>query len=288
MANKVYEIITGKILEELDKGVIPWRKPWKAASGSHTNIVSGKPYNGVNIILLGIAAFRGGFSSNYWMTFKQAKQKGGSVRKGETGTQVIFWKVVDKKVEDEDTGEIEIKKNFILRYYTVFNLDQVDGVKAPVTNEEVNDHSPIEAAEAIVDGMPNKPEINFGGSRACYVPMLDVINNPELNAFGLPEEFYSTLFHELVHSTGHKDRLDRFENNTQLAAFGSEDYSKEELVAEIGAAFLCGHAGIENQTLDNSVAYINGWREKLTNDPKLIIHAAAKAQKAADFILNAA
>lgn len=288
MANKVYEMITDKILAELDKGVIPWHKPWNAGSGAHVNMVSGKPYRGINPFLLTISAMNGGFSSNYWMTFKQAKAKGGSVKKGSAGTQVIFWKIMDKKVEDEETGETEIKKSFILRYYTVFNLDQCEGIEAPVVDaDEVKENDPIDICESVVANMPQKPEISFGGNQACYIPSSDKVRNPKLESFDGAAEFYSTLFHELGHSTGHHSRLNRFKVDEPLAAFGSESYSHEELTAEMTAAFLCGVTGIDNKTLSNSAAYIHGWSKKLKDQPKMVIQAAARAQKAADFILNA-
>lgn len=285
MSNKVYQMITDKILAHLENGVIPWQKTWKAASGAPKNFVTGKAYQGINSILLHLEGLAFKYASPYWLTFKQAKAKGGNVKKGQHGSQVIFWKITDKLVEDEDTGETKVKKNFILRYYTVFNLDQCEGIQAPVV--ESFDNDPIANCEDIVANMPQAPVIEFGGGRACYSPFDDKIDCPEFSSFINSEAFYSTMFHEMAHSTGHSSRLNRFENDTKLAAFGSEDYSKEELVAEMTAAFICGHAGIENKTLDNSAAYIHGWSKKLKDQPQMVIQAAAKAQKAADFILNA-
>lgn len=286
-ANKVYEMITDKILAQLDKGVIPWHKPWNSASGAHKNLVSGKPYRGINPFLLTITALSNGYASPYWVTYKQAKTKGGQVRKGECGTQVVFWNIKEKEVENDD-GEKEVKKTFILRYYTVFNIEQCDGLEEPKVDgqEEVEVPEPIDVCEAIVANMPNAPVIQFGGNRACYIPAKDEIHNPKIEDFDGNAEFYSTLFHELGHSTGHHSRLNRFKVDEPLAAFGSESYSHEELTAEMTACFLCGVAGIENKTLDNSAAYIHGWSKKLKDQPKMVIQAAARAQKAADFILN--
>ena len=280
----IYEMITDRILDALEKGTIPWQKPWKSAgsAGIPANLKSGKNYRGVNIFVLGLQ----GFSSRYWLTFKQAKDLGGNVRRGEKGTPVVFWKWIEKTKKD-DNGEDKVVNRYpILRYYTVFNLDQVDGIDDPDADAaEPSDFEPIEACEAIVDNMPDRPEIRNGGNRAFYRPAADFIGMPPAENFDKPAEYYSTLFHELTHSTGHESRLNR-EGITDLGFFGDENYSKEELVAEMGAAFLCGHAGIENETINSSAAYIDGWRKKLSNDPKLVVCAAAKAQKAADFILN--
>lgn len=204
------------------------------------------------------------------------------VRKGEKGTPVIFWKRFE--VKDKATGEK--KQSFLLRYYTVFNVEQCDGIEwsapAPVVGAPFN---PIPACAAIVEAMPQRPDITHGGNRACYSPMFDKVNMPEAVTFDSPESYYSVLFHELTHATGHKDRLGR--DLTVIAAFGDSNYSKEELVAEMGAAFLCGHAGIANAaTVGNSASYIAHWLAKLRGDSKLVVSAAGLAQKASDFILG--
>lgn len=277
---KIYEMITGQILDIMAQGIIPWKKPW-SPRGAHRNLVSGKQYRGVNVFLLSCA----GFSSPWWLSFKQAQEKGGVVRKGEKGRQIIFWKPLIVKDENPNTGKEETKKIFMLRYYTVFNFDQIDGIEAPQEPETIM-LEPIEEAQKIVDQMPNAPEIvEARGDKACYYPSLDKVQMPYFQDFDESEEYYSVLFHELGHCTGHASRLARKEVQA-CSRFGSEDYSKEELVAEMTAAFLCGEAGVLPATVNNSVAYLQGWGAKLKDDTKMIINAAAAAQRAADYILN--
>ena len=277
---KVYEIITEQILEIMAQGIIPWKKPW-SARGAHRNLVSGKQYRGVNVFLLSCS----GFSSPWWLSFKQAKEKGGKVRKGEKGRQIVFWKPLIVKDTDEGTGKANDKKIFMLRYYTIFNLDQVDGIEPPQEPETLL-LEPIAEAEKIVQEMPNAPEIlEAAGDRACYYPSRDEVQMPFLQDFDDSEEYYSVLFHELGHSTGHENRLARKEVQG-YSRFGSEDYSKEELVAEMTAAFLCGESGILPATVRNSVAYLQSWSAKLKEDPKMVVNAAASAQRAADYILT--
>ena len=276
----IFEQVTARIMELLETGTVPWKKPWSSAGGAR-NLVSKKPYRGINQFLLNCSPY----SSPYWLTFNQARQKGGSVNKGEKSTPVVFWKWLDRKaVPDEDDNSASSKIP-LLRYYNVFNLDQIDGITAPVEEQPVNPFSPIEQAELIIRNMPQRPYILYGGDRACYSPMLDSVKLPNREAFKSPEEYYSTAFHELAHSSGHSSRLSR-KGVVEPSSFGSHDYSQEELVAEFGASMLCGFAGIEHQTIENSAAYIQGWLKVLKNDQKLAIMAAGQAQRAADFILN--
>lgn len=282
MSIKVYEVINQRIMELLDQGTVPWRKPWNAEGNMPKNLVSMKEYRGVNLFLLNTMPY----SSPYWMTFKQVQDKGGFVRRGEKSTPVIFWKWLDRNdLEVSDEKQTIKCKVPLLRYYSVFNLDQVENINAPEPNEIVNEFSPIERAEEIISTMPCRPDIRYGGNRAYYSPTLDYIQMPPRHSFESPEEYYSTCFHELTHATGHVDRLGR-KSILEPSYFGSHEYSKEELVAEMGAAFLCGHSGIEQNTLENSAAYIQGWLKALKNDWKLLIHAAAQAQKASNYILN--
>ncbi len=277
----VYQIITDQIINLLEQGVIPWHKPWNAENGAPCNLSSGKAYRGINTFLL---SCMGG--SKYWLTFKQAKDMKGTVKKGSKGAPVVFWNWREREIKDEKTGEVEIKTNPIIRYYTVFNLDQIEGVETPKEEEtEKLEFTPIEAAEKIINGMPNSPEIRYGGNRAFYSPITDLVGMPEKVDFEGAEEFYNTFFHELTHSTGHLDRL-KIKEVENLNPFGSASYSREELVAEMGAAFLCGHSGIERKTITNSASYIGSWLKKLRNDKKFVVTAAAQAQKAADFILD--
>ncbi|MEW6775056.1 MAG: ArdC-like ssDNA-binding domain-containing protein [Bdellovibrionota bacterium] len=277
MSGKVYEIITDRIIEQLEKGVAPWRKPWNAEQGFPRNLVTGKPYRGVNVFLLHAA----GFESPYFLTFKQARQLGGHVRKGERGLPVIFWNWIEKESR-ERPGEIETIP--FLRYYTVFNVSQCEGVQAPQENR-ARTHEPIRACEEIAKGYRNGPEVIHGKTQAAYHPYFDMVFMPSPEAFTTGEEYYGTLFHELTHSTGHESRLARQSFN-ETASFGSYSYSKEELVAEMGAAFLCGMAGISPAVIRNQAAYLKNWIDALRGDSRLAIQAAAQAQKAADLILG--
>lgn len=276
----VYEIVNNRILELLEQGTIPWRKPWNASTGMPKNLVTKKEYRGVNVFLLSCMPY----SSPYWLSFKQVSERNGHIRKGEKATVVVFWKWLDRKDADdtETTGNGRVP---FLRYYNVFNLEQCEGIEAPEPVETVNQFDPIDKAADIITSMPIKPEVKFGDNRAYYLPSLDYVQLPHLHTFEGPEEYYNTMFHELVHSTGHSKRLGR-KSILEPSFYGSHEYSKEELVAEMGAAFLCGHSGIENMTLENSAAYIRGWLSVLKGDKTLLVHAAAAAQKAADFILN--
>ncbi len=281
----VYEIVNKRIIELLEEGTVPWRKPWKSFGGP-SNLVSKKEYRGINQFLLNCSPY----SSPYWLTYKQAFQKGGHVRKGERSSLVVFWKFIEQKEKDDDSGSPASPassqgKRALLRYYNVFNLDQVEGIEHPKEPEVENPFTPIETAEKIFESMKCKPRIQYGGNRACYSPQLDYIQLPPRDKFNSAEEMYSTLFHELSHATGHASRLGRT-GILEPSYFGSHDYSQEELVAEFGASMLCGFAGIEQQTIENSAAYIQGWLKVLKNDKKCLVLAAAQAQRAADFILN--
>lgn len=286
----VYDVITARILELMEQGVVPWRQPWRGGrAGQPKNLVSGKEYRGVNVFLLHCASMAAGYDSAYWLTFKQAKERGGHVRKGEKGMPVVFWNWLEKE-KTLPTGETAKEEIPFLRYYTVFNVEQCDGIDYPQPDSQGDplDFQPIAECEAIVDGFTDKPAIEHDGhGRAFYRPADDTVHMPESGRFDSAQAYYATLFHELAHSTGHEKRIGRHKDQKQ-AAFGSTDYGKEELIAEMGAAFLCGHAGIENVIIDNSAAYIDGWRRAIKQDKRLVIHAAAQAQKATDYILNTA
>ena len=268
----VYEIITGQILAELEKGVIPWRKPWRTLPPA--NLVSKKPYRGINTFLLALA----GYGSQYWLTYRQAQALGGNVRRGEHGTKIVFWKFNEYETETAD-GEMENRTSAFPRYYTVFNLEQTEGLKALLALPPAR---PIESAEAIIGGMPDPPAYQQG-FLACYSPSSDTVTMPSPSAFSSRAEYYSTMFHELTHSTGHAKRLAR-EGFDRPQEFGSESYSREELVAEMGSAMLSGVAGIEQDTLANSASYLKSWISRLKSDSRLVISAASAAQKAADYI----
>jgi len=268
----VYDIVTERILAELEKGQVPWRKPWRTLPPA--NLISKKPYRGINTFLLALA----GYGSQYWLTYRQAQALGGNVRKGEHGTKIVFWKFDKYETETAD-GEAEERTAAFLRYYTVFNLEQTEGLKALLALPPAR---PIESAEAIAAAMPNPPAFDQG-FQASYTPSHDTVTMPSRTAFESQAEYYSTLFHELTHSTGHAKRLAR-EGFDRPQMFGSESYSREELIAEMGSAMLCGVAGIEQATVANSVAYLKSWIARLKADSRLVIQAASAAQKAADYI----
>ena len=274
MKNPTYDRITDRITALLEQGTVPWQKPWKARTGLPRNFVSKHPYRGINVFLL-LAMM---YESPFWLTFRQVSQLGGSVRKGEKACPVVFWK--QTTVEDKKTGGE--KKKYLLRFYHVFNVAQCDGLK--ISAEPVQENV-IAKPEDIVAGMPQPPILKHGMTHAYYSPREDCVGLPPRERFEKTEDYYSTVFHEFVHSTGHEKRLKR-STLTESAGYGSNPYCKEELIAEMGAAFLCGLAEIGERTIDNSAAYLKGWLEQLRNHKTLIVQAAAQAQKAADFILG--
>lgn len=280
--NPTYQIITDRIVAMLESGTVPWQKPWIGGGGMPKNLASLREYTGVNVWLLHSCRF----GSPYFLTFKQALDLGGNVRKGEKGMPIVFTKDLPiKYVDVEQDGEIVKMADGstgkrMLKYFTVFNAEQCEGIETP-EKIQLADHEPIESAQKIIDGYTG-PEIRIGGGRACYSPSSDVVNLPELGRFRTAEEYYSTAFHELAHSTGHTSRL----NRGLVDGFGSDGYGKEELIAEMAAAYLCGKSGIEHGTIENSAAYLQSWIEAIKKDVKLVISSAAAAQRAANFILN--
>jgi antirestriction protein ArdC len=282
-----YEIVTERIINLLEHGVIPWRRPW-VSTGLPCNLVSKKPYRGVNSFLLGATKY----VSPYWLTLKQANQLGGSVRKGEHGELVIFWKVEGADEADRDRannqGDDTARRRLLLRFYRVWNLEQCalpQAVLDKLPTIEMHQHDPIEAAEKIIAEMPNRPAIRYEGSKAYYNSVTDQITLPPRELFTSAEEFYGTLGHECLHASGHQSRLNR-ESITEAAPFGSQVYCREELIAEMGAAFLCAASGISPVVIENQAAYVHGWLGKLRGDKRLVVIAAAQAQRAADYILN--
>lgn len=290
MQNIAYQVITDRLVAMLESGTAPWHKPWTGGAASFPkNMLSKKHYNGINVWMLHM----GGFSSAYFLTYKQAKELGGCVRKGEKGLPVVFTKQLPPRSVEipTDNGGTESAMDGrtggrMLRYYTVFNAEQCDGITAPdAANVPTFEHDPIDTAEKILAGMPNRPSISHSGNRACYNPARDAVTMPDANRFEHRPEYYCTLFHELAHSTGHASRLSRKEI-LEPNGFGSKPYGKEELVAEMAAAYICGAAGIERHTIDNSAAYLAGWIDTLKGNVKLAVQAASAAQKAADYILG--
>lgn len=274
----IYEEITNKIIKQLESGVIPWHKPWSGISGGAYNRVSKKPYSLLNQMLLE--------HDGEYATYKQWSDLGGKVRKGEKSEIVVFWKILN--VEENKDGKVEKKSIPLLRYINVFHISQVDGVE-PKTIKLI-EHSPIEEAEKIKIDYADRENIvikELITDKAFYSPSRDLIQVPCKKQYKDIMEFYSTLFHEMIHSTGHRDRLHRLDSEAKLASFGSEEYSKEELIAEIGSAFLMNHIGIETfKTFNNSAAYIQSWLRVLKNDNRFIVSASSKAEKAMKYILS--
>lgn len=272
--------ITESILAELGKGEVPWRKPWEG--GFPENVSTARAYRGVNILILNLARQRNEYEHNQWLTYRQAQGLGGHVSKGEHGTRIVFWKFVEmkgKRDEDEETVRIPL-----MRGYTVFNVAQCEDVKVPEKGQPVE---PIAEAEAILDAYKGAPVLKHdGGDRAFYRPATDSIHMPEKDTFESPAAYYSVVFHEEVHGTGHGTRLNRESLAGPISSHGGEAYSREELVAEFGAAFLVGMTGGRYiaKTLENSAAYIQHWMAKIKDDPKLLVRASSAAQKAVDWI----
>ena len=270
----LYQEITNRIMEQMEGGIIPWQKPWVSA-GSCISYATGKPYSLLNQMLLG--------RPGEYATFKQIQAAGGHVRKGEKASMVVFWKWIEQ--EDEETGE---KKEIpFLRYYNVFHIDQCEGLKARHAEPLPQAVNPDQQAEAIIANYLRTSGVKLHheqGDRAFYRPSSDSITLPLLAQFRETAEYYRTAFHEMVHSTGHKDRLDRLE---KTAFFGSEAYSKEELIAEIGAAALVNHVELETaHSFRNNAAYVQNWLQVLRNDKRFIVSAAGKAEKAVKLILG--
>ena len=283
MSKSVYEMVTDRIISQLENNIIPWQKPWAGIRSGSFNRISKKPYSLLNQMLL---KYDGEYAS-----YKQWQDIGGHVRKGAKSEIVVFWKIQPVEEEHED-GTKEVKQIPFLRYYNVFHISQVDGVE-PLPKEELKDIEPIEKAESILYDYWTREHIiieHKTGDDAYYSPSRDLIRLPLFEQFINANEYYSTAFHESVHSTMKESRCNRAEERKdKLVAFGSEDYSKEELVAEIGSANLMNIIGIETSgTFQNSTAYIQNWLSALRSDARFIVSAASKAEKAVKYILNEA
>lgn len=274
----VYEMVTERIIKQLEQGTIPWQKPWTGVRSGAFNRVSKRPYSLINQAILE--------KPGEYATFKQWKDLGGHVKKGAKSEIVVFWKIIDVE-EKNDKGEIEKKKLPLLRYYNVFNISQVDGVE-PLKDNLNTEIEPIEEADRIIKDYVDREHITFKecvSDKAFYRPITDTVVIPLKEQYKNSSSFYQVAFHEITHSTGAQNRLDR--DIKELAPFGSEIYSKEELVAELGSAFLINHLGIETEgTFQNSASYIESWLKVLKNDNKFIISASSKAEKAVNYILG--
>ena len=295
----VYQQVTDRIVAGLESKGLQWFRPWDSGQGweSPINNATGKPYKGINVMFLSIEQMDKSYENSEWLTYKQATTKGGNVKKGEEGTGIVFWNI---NFHDPETNKYyrkfeqvppdaqgRIRKIFSPRIWNVFNIAQcerIEAVREKVT--AVGNFTPIERAELVYTQYPVelRPTLKLGGPSAFYVPSRHHVQMPKPETFVTNADYYKTLFHELVHSTGHETILNRL---TKVAAFGSEDYSKEELVAEIGAQFLVGLTGIEPKDDHvNSQAYINNWVKKLKEAPKMALSAATQAMKAVDFMTS--
>lgn len=274
----IYEEITNRIISQLENNEIPWMKPWSGIAGGAYNRVSKKPYSLLNQMLL--------MHDGEYATYKQWSDLGGKVKKGEKSEIVVFWKIF--QTEEVKDGKVEKKSIPLLKYINVFHVSQVEGIE-PKDIKPI-EHEPIEEAERIKNDYATRENLSINevvSNDAFYSPMMDYIQVPCKEQFKDIMEFYSTLFHEMVHSTGHRDRLGRLDSSVKVAGFGTEEYSKEELIAEIGSAFLMNHIGIETpKTFKNSAAYIQSWLKVLRNDNKFIVSASGKAEKAMKYILG--
>jgi len=281
VSRDIYQAITDRFIEQLKQGTVPWQQPWTSCV---QNIVSRKPYRGINAFTLGMTDR----TSPFWLTYKQALDLGGHIRKGEKSLPVIYYKILERR---DGAGNLMVREDGrqarvpFVRWANVFNLDQTEGIEAPQITAAQNVGQSPEKAAAIVEKAKLCP-IHHAGFAAVYSPRNDVIRLPAPATFRSQEDYFQTLFHEMTHATGHEKRLNR-EGITQPAKFGSERYSKEELIAELGAAFLSNEAGILNQVqFDNSAAYLNSWIQRLENDPRMIVSAASQAQRSTDFVLG--
>lgn len=278
-SNDIYNMVTERILEQLEQGIIPWHKPWTGTAGAWSRS-TGKAYSLLNQWMM---------PQGEYATFNQIKKEGGKVRKGSKGYPIVFFKPMPIEVEDKETGELKIKTVPVLKYFTVFNIEQqVEGLELKYHKEDVeNNNEPLEALESLKNDYLDRSGVtleHMKGNNACYSPSTDRITLPLVEQFDSIEEYYSTAFHEMAHSTGHVSRLNRIK---KTAAFGSDDYGKEELIAEITSAAVLNETGIEtSRTLRNSTAYIQNWTNAIKGDNKLIVHASSKAQKAFEMIMG--
>jgi len=282
MTSDVYSLVNDRILAAMERGIIPWKRPWTGRLP--TNYDSGKEYRGINILTLSIAEMAHGYSSPYWLTFLQANKHGGHIRKGETATYIVFSDKKVREVQRED-GKTEKKVFHFVRSFPVFNWEQTSGVPKKESGPALNpDRDLLEICENALSNMPNPPVYRETSNAAYYVPREDLVNLPPIETFRTTSGYVATKFHEYGHSTGHRTRLNR-PGIMEVASFGGEEYSFEELVAELTSAYLCARYGINN-TLDNSAAYIRHWIEALKNDKTLLMKASGKAMAAVDYIIE--
>lgn len=274
----VYQRVTSEIIAQLEAGHRPWIQPWSGGDLQQLRW-NGKAYRGINTLLLWAASTSKGYRSRYWLTYRQAQEQGGNVRKGEKGSLVVYANHIRKPGQDDEKNTI-----WFMRGYTVFNAEQCDGLPDRFT--KIEDESAKlakldnvnERAEALIERFADK--IGYGGDKAAYIPDLDRVQMPKREAFTSIEGFYNTIFHELVHFSGHESRLNRQLKNR----FGSEAYAAEELIAEMGAAFLAARLGVEPMIREDHAGYLASWLCALREDKRAIFTAAAAAERASEWL----
>lgn len=290
--NSLYDEVTNRIIVLIEKGVAPWRRTW-STYGLARNYGTDHIYTGINLILMNNTMH----PIPYFLTFNQVKEQGGRIKKDAKAEKVIYFDVYykdgnDKTLTKEEAiqrrkngEEIQILK--FIKYYNVFNLEDIEGFEFQIPEIELKPNEKIARCESIIESMPKRPELRqIDANRACYAPELDFVNMPSIEQFESAEYYYATFFHELVHSTGHISRLAR-EEIMNPQKFGSMPYSREELVAEMGASFLCSSVQLDYDSIvENNVAYLSGWLKILKEDSKYIFKVASEAQKTSDYILN--
>ncbi len=286
MKKDIYSRITDKIVADLERGVRPWMKPWNVehAAGRVSRPLrhNGQVYNGINILTLWAIAIESGFAAPIWMTFRQAKALGGHVRKGERGAPVVYANTITRTETDPETGEEEERDIPFLKDYTVFNVEQIDGLPVrfyALAEPRLDPVARIGHAETFF--ATTGADIQHGGNRAFYAAGSDHVQMPPFEAFRDAESYYATLAHECSHWTRHPKRLDR---DFGRKRWGDEGYAMEELVAELGSAFLAADLGLTPEVREDHAAYIESWLQVLKNDKRAIFAAAAHAQRATDFL----
>lgn len=292
-----YAAITDAIIRALDRGIAPWRQPWHGGVAGRLpyNAVSGRRYRGLNVALLALTAIEQGYGDPRWLTFNQAGDKGGNIKRGSKGVRIFFWKVESVRAVDDQgqpildaDGNNKLTTRFMVRMYTVFNVQQTEGIAWPLLEPPPKStFQPVESAERIAARYIERTGLKVvydREPRAYYRPSTDLLHMPTVELFDNTAGYYSTLFHELGHSSGHPARLKRRDVPDEPIVFGSPNYSKEELVAEFASAFLSAEVGLD--TIEPSAAYIKNWLSALQNDRAMAVFAAAAGQKASDYILG--
>jgi antirestriction protein ArdC len=280
VSQSTYDAVTARITEALDRGAVPWRKPWNDSFAIPCNAVSHRPYSGINLLLLSINPF----TDHRWVTFTQARALGGHVKFGELSSLAIFWKQWQPEGGEDGKEVVPGRSIPVLRHYHLFNVEQCEELKIePLQVPATNPAARMEEAEAVVRAMPDPPHILEQGRSAWYRPHDDQVGMPPLDRFASADHFYATLFHELAHATGHEKRLAR-KGIMETIVFGSDSYGHEELVAELASAYCCASIGLDNSLVGDSASYIDHWLSVLKHDHKAIVVAAGQAKRAADYI----